>query len=182
MAHLTLRRRARRVVLGLAASTALVASACSTASSVETGERPDLPVAPAASDVLPAVTVWDVGAQEWVQFANLLPSDRPLLVWFWAPHCPACAREAPEMVAFAEEWEGKVDVVGLGTQDDAAMAQTFVDRHDIGFPMLWDESFESWVAFGVNAQPATVLFSGDGEPLGGWLGPMPTPEVEALLA
>jgi hypothetical protein len=48
--------------------------------------------------------------------------------------------------------------------------------------MLWDESFESWVAFGLSAQPATVLLSGDGASLGGRLGPMPTSEVEALLA
>lgn len=160
----------------------LLLSACSGPAAVDTGARPDLAVAPSASGTLPDVTVWNASTQEWVQLANLLPSDRPLLVWFWAPHCPVCAREAPAMVDFAEQWAGKVDVVGLGTQDDATMARAFIDRHDIEFPMLWDESFESWVAFGVDAQPATILFAADGEPLGGWMGPMPTPQVEALLS
>jgi hypothetical protein len=49
--------------------------------------RPELPVAPpSANSPLPAVTVWDLTADRWVQLKNFLPADRPLLVWFWAPH------------------------------------------------------------------------------------------------
>lgn len=35
---------------------------------------------------LPDVTVRDVAAGADVDLAALLPSDRPLLAWFWAPH------------------------------------------------------------------------------------------------
>jgi hypothetical protein len=49
------------------------------------GERPDLPVT-AVGSPLPAVTVRDVTNDEWVQFADLLPAEQPVLVWFWAPH------------------------------------------------------------------------------------------------
>lgn len=171
--------RARRVLPALAVVIALTAASCSSGS--ETGIRPDLPPV-SEGGPMPAVTVWDVGAQDWTQLSDFAPSGRPLLVWFWAPHCSACAAEAPGMVAFAEEYDGEIDVVGLGTQDDAEMAAEFVDRHDVPFPMLWDEGFDSWAAFGVTAQPATVLISADGEALGGWLGELPESEIDSLLA
>ena len=98
-----------------AASLALAACGGTPQSSVDPGERPDLPVggttaagntaagttggtdtgtdpgagtpaSTATEPVLPVVTVWDVGAKQWVQLADFLPADKPLLVWFWAPH------------------------------------------------------------------------------------------------
>jgi len=81
------RQRSRLAALALAA--AVMAAACggSREASVNPGARPNLPVANAVStEFLPAVTVWDVGQKEWVQLANFLPADKPVLVWFWAPH------------------------------------------------------------------------------------------------
>lgn len=40
---------------------------------------------PAASD-LPAVDVRDVHTGATVDLASLVPADRPILLWFWAPH------------------------------------------------------------------------------------------------
>ena len=173
----------RRASLALAVAIALVLAACgSSAAEVETGTRPDLaPAAASAQSPLPAVTVWDVGAEDWTQLADRLPAEKPLLVWFWAPHCPACAQEAPGMVAFAKANATTVDVVGLGTQDDAGMAKEFRDRHDVPFTMLWDESFESWSALGVSSQPGAVLFAANGDVLGAWRGPLPESEVQGLL-
>lgn len=53
------------------------------------GPIPDLPVSAeaAAGSPLPQVTVRRInGEGGFVQFKNELPSDKPLLVWFWAPH------------------------------------------------------------------------------------------------
>lgn len=53
------------------------------------GPIPDLPVTPeaAAASPLPQVTVRRInGDGGFVQLKNELPADRPLLVWFWAPH------------------------------------------------------------------------------------------------
>ena len=53
------------------------------------GPAPDLPVseAAAASSPLPEVVVRRLnGPGGWAQFKNELPSEQPLLVWFWAPH------------------------------------------------------------------------------------------------
>ena len=41
----------------------------------------------AASSPLPEIAVRRLnGEGGWTQLKNELPSDRPLLVWFWAPH------------------------------------------------------------------------------------------------
>lgn len=72
-------------------------------------------------------------------------------------------------------------MIGLGTQNTAAEAAEFVrDTGTISFPMYWDETFETWNAFGVRGQPAAVLLSPAGEVLGSWLGPFDTDEVIAL--
>ena len=48
--------------------------------------------------------------------------------------------------------------------------------------MYWDETFESWAAFGIRSQPAAVLFAPDGTVLSGWLGAFPEDEVLELAA
>lgn len=104
---MTSSRTAGRLVALAVVSLALAACGGTPQASVDPGERPDLPVGgttpgstpgsapgtasgtPATSapePVLPVVTVWDVGAKQWVQLADFLPADKPLLVWFWAPH------------------------------------------------------------------------------------------------
>jgi hypothetical protein len=74
-------------------------------------------------------------------------------------------------------------VIGLGTQDSGGEAADFVrDRDVYSFPMYWDETFESWAAFGITGQPAAILLSPDGEPLGGWRGMFPVDDVLELAA
>lgn len=81
----------------LLAVAALAAGACGSAAADEAtgepaasavrtdpGERPVLPVENIDSP-LPAITVRDVVDHEWVQFADILPAEQPVLVWFWAP-------------------------------------------------------------------------------------------------
>ena len=40
----------------------------------------------ALSSPLPSIEVLDVATGKRVQLATFLPSNRPVLVWFWAPH------------------------------------------------------------------------------------------------
>ena len=74
-------------------------------------------------------------------------------------------------------------MIGLGTQDSAGEAADFVEKYGTySFPVYWDETFETWAAFGVQAQPAAVLLSPDGEVLDGWLGAFPEDTVLELAA
>ena len=72
-------------------------------------------------------------------------------------------------------------MIGLGTQDSGDEAVEFVEsRETFSFPMYWDETFETWLAFGVTSQPAAALVSPTGEVLGAWLGMFPIDEVLEL--
>jgi hypothetical protein len=74
-------------------------------------------------------------------------------------------------------------VIGLGTQDDGEQAIDFVtSRETYSFPMYWDDTFESWVAFGVRSQPAAVLLSPSGEVLDAWSGMFPVDTVLELAS
>ena len=48
---------------------------------VAPGAQPD----PGTSDI-PAVTVRDVASGDEFALGSVVPSERPVLVWFWAPH------------------------------------------------------------------------------------------------
>ncbi|MDH3398668.1 MAG: hypothetical protein OEM94_01525 [Acidimicrobiia bacterium] len=58
-----------------------------TATSAPAGEEsPDAATAtPVASD-LPSVEVIDLADDTTFNVASLVPSDRPIVLWFWAPH------------------------------------------------------------------------------------------------
>jgi hypothetical protein len=71
----------------------------------------------------------------------------------------------------------------LGTQDSAGEAVDFVERYETySFPMYWDETFDTWLAFGITSQPAAALLSPTGEVLGAWLGGFPEDEILELAA
>jgi peroxiredoxin len=88
-----------------------------------------------------------------------------------------CRREAPGVEQFARQHADDITVIGLGTQDTLAEADEFAATYETTFPMLWDETFETWSAIGVSSQPAAVLFAADGTPLAGWRGAFPEDEV-----
>jgi thiol-disulfide isomerase/thioredoxin len=128
--------------------------------------------APADAPRLPDVEVEDIRSGEKLSLASLAPSGKPLLVWFWAPHCPTCNAEAPGVETFSREHADELTVIGLGAQDSLDMAKEFVDEHGVKTPrMLYDSSFDSWSHFGVNGQPAAILFDRSGAAREGWFGP-----------
>jgi hypothetical protein len=52
----------------------------------ETTTRPTTTPTTPAESPLPSVEVLDVATGDTIDFADFLPSDTPVLFWFWAPH------------------------------------------------------------------------------------------------
>lgn len=81
-----------QVAVAAAALAAVGLAACgeggdpSAGSAVTTAGNPRAAAAAAPGSAIPAVTVLDVGSGDEFALGSIVPSERPVLVWFWAPH------------------------------------------------------------------------------------------------
>ena len=57
--------------------------------------------------------------------SDVLDSSQPVLVDFWAPWCGPCKQLAPTIEALATEYEGKVRVGKVNTDDNPGVATQY---------------------------------------------------------
>ena len=87
---------------------------------------------------------------------------RPAVLWFWAPWCPVCRREAP-LVARVAEANPTVTFVGVGARDQLPALRAFAAEYGVDtFTELADTDAAVWARFGVNSQPAYAFLAPDG--------------------
>lgn len=90
-------------------------------------------------------------------------AGKPAVLWFWAPWCPKCQREASGLAEVAKQHEGKVTFVGVAAQDGVEAMREFVEKRGVGgFAHLADTDAALWKRFGVTYQPAYAFISADG--------------------
>lgn len=89
---------------------------------------------------------------------EVLHSDKPVLVDFWADWCGPCRMLAPVLEELAREHEGELQVGKVNVDEEMSLAQQF----------------------GVTSIPMLLLFK-DGKPVAKSVGYCPKAELEALL-
>ena len=90
--------------------------------------------------------------------AEVLKSDIPVILDFWATWCGPCRMIAPVLAEIAEENEGKIKVGKVNV----------------------DEQMDLAVRFGITAIPTLIVFKG-GEQVNQAMGVMPKAEILALV-
>lgn len=88
-------------------------------------------------------------------------AGKPTVLWFWAPWCPTCQAQVGQVEEIAEEYDGRVNVVGVGGLADPADIKDFASQVD-GPTHLIDEEGGTWRHFGVTAQSTYVVLDADG--------------------
>ncbi len=88
----------------------------------------------------------------------------PILVNFWASWCGPCAREVPELVALADDYDGRVEVVGVNESDTRVNARSFERDQGVDYPSWFDKGAVIASQFGgiaPTALPSTILLDGE---------------------
>ena len=65
----------------------------------------------------------DVNEGDWD--SNVLQSDVPVLVDFWAPWCGPCRAIAPNVEALAEEYAGRLRVAKVNVDNNQSLAMKY---------------------------------------------------------
>ena len=90
--------------------------------------------------------------------AEVLQSELPVLVDFWASWCGPCKMIAPAVAEIAAEYTGKVKVGKINVDEQPELAMNFR----------------------VNSIPTLMLFR-DGQPVNVAVGAMPKAQIEEML-
>lgn len=91
-------------------------------------------------------------------------AGQPAVVWFWAPWCPVCQREAPVVADLAERFDGQVTFVGVaGLSGDLASMESFIADGGVdGIAHIDDRDGDVYTRFGVTQQYDIGFVSADG--------------------
>jgi thiol-disulfide isomerase/thioredoxin len=111
---------------------------------------------------VPAELQFNAMTLDGTDFAGASLLGKPAVLWFWAPWCPNCQREAPAVARTAAANPG-VTFVGVAAQDQIPAMKEFVDKYSVGgFTHLADTDASIWAKFGVTYQPAYAFVGSDG--------------------
>ena len=121
------------------------------------GGRPSGPLLPRDPVALPKMTP--------ATFRAMLAQLRgtPVVVNVWATWCPPCVEEAPHLAEVSQEYEGRVQFVGLDILDDRTAAKEFIERYGWQYPSVFDPAGEIRDALGYIGQPVTVIYDREGK-------------------
>jgi thiol-disulfide isomerase/thioredoxin len=87
----------------------------------------------------------------------------PLVVNFWGSWCGPCQEEAPHLRQASEEFEGRVQFLGVDMLDNRGAAREFMRRFGWRYSSIFDPDPEIRDGLGYLGQPITLIYDRRGE-------------------
>ena len=173
----------KHTVVALSLAVSLAACSGSPAGDRQSA-RPGVTAESTASPTLPETLRFTAKTVDGKSFDGASLPGTDAVLWFWAPWCTECRREAPH-VAAAQKANPGVTFVGVaGRGERRAMAEFIRDYKVSAFTHLADFDGSIWQRFGVVQQPAYAFIddSGSVEVVRGALGATGLAERLKLLS
>ncbi|HEY9403515.1 MAG TPA: TlpA disulfide reductase family protein, partial [Pyrinomonadaceae bacterium] len=95
----------------------------------------------------------------------------------WATWCGPCRREIPDFIEIQKDYEGRVEVVGITSEDERNTAESvkeFVKEFEINYKVVWVDA-KGWEAFLAPRYsiPQTYVLGPDGNLINKFVGYSP---------
>jgi thiol-disulfide isomerase/thioredoxin len=162
--------RPRRILLlpVAAAGVLLVCAACHSTPAAPPASVQDCSRVPAvrnaaSAPLLPAGPC-DLPTMDHARFQELLGQLRgiPVVVNVWGSLCGPCIAEAPQLARVARRYEGRVQFLGVDTNDLRPLARGFILKHGYPYPSVFDPDKSVLGGLGLRAPPDTLIFDATG--------------------
>jgi len=90
--------------------------------------------------------------------ADVLKSDKPVLVDFWATWCGPCRAEIPDLVALQEKYKDTLQVIGI-SEDEAGVdvVRRFAAEHRVNYPIAMTTPEIEKMYPGISALPTSFI-------------------------
>ncbi|UFU06645.1 redoxin family protein [Ruania halotolerans] len=110
----------------------------------------------------PELLTFTATTVDGAEFDGASLAGSPAVLWFWAPWCPTCRAQIPNVTSLGEQYAGEVAVVGVGGLDSAeAIADLAAEIPNVQH--LVDDEGEVWSHFGITQQSTFVVLDAHGE-------------------
>lgn len=105
-----------------------------------------------------------------------------VIVNFWATWCPPCRREIPDFIKLQEEFEGRVQFVGVSMDRSGFEAvRPYAQSMGINYPLVVDDGTLAQKYGGVPTLPTTFGIGPDGTIHFSWPGYLPASSLRSQL-
>jgi peroxiredoxin len=107
--------------------------------------------------------------------------ERPLVLFFFASWCSRCADQQHKLQPLVERYRDVVTFVGLVGPDKAPAVRSWLDTHEVTYPVGIDDGLAIWKPYAVRTPPAVILIGPGGKLLRGWTGGVETGVLQEEL-